>query len=88
MDFLDSSWSPTVSAPRQVEQKLEEEEPMVGRHGLALARAQTMMDLGELEEELVVVLVVVASKRSEVIAVTFQETNHLMTMTVEPAALP
>ena len=87
MDFLDSSWSPTVSAPRQVEQKLEEEEPMEGRHGLALARAQTMMDLGELEEELVVVLVV-ASRRSEVIAVTFQETNHLMTMTVEPAALP
>ena len=45
---------------------------MVGRHGLAQARAQTMMDLGELEEELVVVLVV--AKRSVKVAVTFPET--------------
>ena len=60
---------------------------MVGRHGLALARAQTMMDLGELEEELVVVLVV--AKRSVKVAVTFPETNRLTKMTLAaPVVLP
>ena len=63
---------------------------MVDHHGLAQECAQTMKHQVELEEleELVEVGLAVASKRSEVIAVTFQETNHLMTMTVEPAALP
>jgi len=69
-----------------VEQKLEEEEPMVGRHGLALARAQTMMDLGELEEELVVVLVV--AKRSVKVAVTFPETYRLTMTVAAPVVLP
>ena len=40
-----------------MEQKLEEEKSMVGRRGLALARAQTTRDLGELEVELVADLV-------------------------------
>ena len=58
---------------------------MVGRHGLALARAQTMMDLGELEEELVVVVV---AKRSVKVAVTFPETNRLTMTMAEPVVLP
>ena len=57
LDFLDSSWSPKVSVPRRVEQKLEEEKSMVGRRGLALARAQITRALGELEVELVADLV-------------------------------
>ena len=60
---------------------------MVDHHGLAQECAQTMKHQVELEE-LEELELAVASKRSEVIAVTFQETNHLMTMTVEPAALP
>ena len=60
---------------------------MVGRHGLAQARAQTMMDLGELEEELVVELVV-AAKRSVKVAVTFPETNRLTMTMAAPVVLP
>ena len=62
---------------------------MVGRHGLALARAQTMMDLGELEEEELEAELVVAAKRSVKVAVTFPETNRLTKMTLAaPVVLP
>ena len=79
-----------------MEQKLEER-TWEGHHDLAQECAQKMTDqveleeLGELAEELLEELLGVgsaASKRSEVIAVTFQETNHFVPKTVEPAALP
>ena len=57
---------------------------MVGRHGLAQAYAQTMMDLGELEEE----ELVVAAKRTVKVAVTFPETNRLTMTMAEPVVLP
>ena len=64
---------------------------MVGHHGLEQAYAQTMMDLGELEEleELLGVELAVASKRSVKVAVTFLETNRLTKMTLAaPVVLP
>ena len=55
-----------------MEQKLEEEKSMVGRRGLAQARAQTTRDLGELEVELVADPGF--AKRSVKVVVTFPET--------------
>ena len=61
---------------------------MVGHHGLAQAYAQTMMDLGELEEEELEVELV-AAKRSVKVAVTFPETNRLTKKNLAaPVVLP
>ena len=48
----------------------------MGHHGLEQEYAQTMMDLGELEE-LEELGVAAVAKRSATVAVTFLETNRL-----------
>ena len=62
----------------------------MGHHGLEQEYAQTMMDLGELEEleELLGVELAVASKRSVKFAVTFPETNLTKMNLAAPVVLP